>query len=239
MNFLKKYWYLLFISLITGGLGIVTYLTSQKLNQEKPVAPNVAQITPHAAAAACQVAFAIPTPPGDTPTNTPPDTSTNTPTNTLAHTPTNTPPNTPTSTPVPLCNSTCDVDSDCPSGLVCAQDGSNKFCRNSQCTSESDCDCPKPTNTPTNTPTPVPLCNDTCSSNSDCPSGLVCYTSGSNSYCRNSSCTSETDCQCPGITNTPSPIPTPSIPVAGTGPSVLGAATIGGAILLLLLGLAL
>src|SRR4030042_4041923 len=54
---------------------------------------------------------------------------------------------------------------------------------------------------PTNTPTPTPLarCNNGCSKNADCETGLVC----SGSMCRNPSCTGQTDCVCPTPTPTP------------------------------------
>jgi len=67
---------------------------------------------------------------------------------------------------------------------------------------------PTPTVTVTVTPTPTPTipvgCNQTCSSDANCTSGLVCY----NSRCRSSSCPSETDCTCPGPTVTPTPTTT-------------------------------
>lgn len=145
MNFLKKYWYLFLVAFITIGLGVVTFLTSQQLKREEPVAPSVPQEQPEAAVPACKktLTFAVSTP-------------TPTPTGELTPTPTSTPTNTPT---------------------------------------------PTPTSTPgpTATPTPTPL---------------------------------------PGAP-TPTPTPaTPKVPVAGSGPSVLGATVIAGGLLLLLLGLA-
>jgi hypothetical protein len=53
--------------------------------------------------------------------------------------------------------------------------------------------------------------------------------------CRNASCTSQTDCVCV-VDQTQ---PAPKIPVSGSGFSILGASIIGGALLILLLGLAL
>ncbi len=95
----------------------------------------------------------------------------------------------------------------------------------------------KPTTTPTSTATATatatanPQCNYACTSNSNCPSGLMCYipsgaTSGS---CRNTACLSETDCLCPlpETEDTP-PAPTeiasqPELPEAGTSwPTILG-----------------
>lgn len=125
----------------------------------------------------------------------------------------------------------------------------------------------KPTATPTSTPTatltPTPTatstgstnaCNGTCGSNSNCQSGLYCYSG----YCRNPLCASDTSCGCSSATATPtatatatgstittstttsstqtSPLP---IPVTGTDwPTIVGAGVgivaIIGAILLAL-----
>lgn len=177
MNALKKYWYFILLLLITAGLGIMTFLTSQKLTSTQPVAPTVPQATPKAAEPACTLSFSIAA-------------ATNTPT----HTPTNTPIDTPTSTPTGT-----------------------------------------PGNTATPSPTTAPLasCNNTCVINTDCTSGLVCM----DGACRNPSCTEQTDCTCTVVEETAAP--TPEVPVAGTGPTVLGISVIGGGILLLLLGLAL
>jgi len=111
--------------------------------------------------------------------------------------------------------------------------------------------------TPTLSPTPVsPYCDASCGVDSDCPSGLVCSTVTEVKRCRNSACVSSSNCTCPStptptrptviVTATPVPVsktiaigstatPTPKVPVAGV-PSVLGASTIIGGILLLLLG---
>ncbi len=88
-----------------------------------------------------------------------------------------------------------------------------------------------PTPTLTLTPTPTPqyvACNASCTVNTDCTSGLVCL----EGKCRNAMCAEKTTCQCDVVS------PTPKTPVAGTGPSVLGAMTIAGGFLLVLLGLA-
>jgi hypothetical protein len=90
-----------------------------------------------------------------------------------------------------------------------------------------------PTGTPsvTLTPTPTPnlsICNSGCTVNADCAGGLVCI----EGFCRNASCTEKTSCQCETTT------PTPQTPIAGTGPSILGASVIGIGALLLLFGLA-
>ncbi|MEK7587322.1 MAG: hypothetical protein AAB457_00710 [Patescibacteria group bacterium] len=190
MNALKKYWHLMFISLLTIGLAVMVFLTSGKLTTTKPVAPTVPQVTPKAAAPACTLAFAIATP-TPTPTSTPGPTATPTPT------PTPGPTATPTPTPTP-------------------QQGG-----------------------PTSTPQPAKAsCNNNCNATSDCASGLTC----TGNVCRNPSCTTKTNCVCDvaaGPTPTPTTPPVPKVPVAGSGPTVLGISVIGGGLLLLLLGLAL
>jgi hypothetical protein len=61
-----------------------------------------------------------------------------------------------------------------------------------------------PTATPTSTPTPTPTgtansCNKSCGSNSNCQSGLYCYSG----YCRNPLCASDSTCGCGSATSTP------------------------------------
>lgn len=73
-------------------------------------------------------------------------------------------------------------------------------------------------------------CGGTCGSNSNCASGLFC----SNGFCRNASCSSDTDCICNSATTTPTKAPTTApvvvtptdvpVPVTGTSwPTILGA----------------
>lgn len=181
---MKKNWYIIFLSIITIGLGVVAFLTSQKLRQTTPVAPTVPQVSPKAAEPACTLTFTVavatptPTTPGPSPTPTPTPEPSPTPTNTPA----------PTATPAPVgCNNSCSNDGGCQSGLVC----SAGFCRNPSCTSQSSCNCPQPTATPGTT-----------------------------------------------VQSTPTGIPTPKVPVAGSGPSVMGVSVIAGGLLLILLGLA-
>ena len=161
-------------------------------------------------------------------------------------TPTPSPTASPTASPVSLCNSACSTTSDCPSGLSCyipsGATGGN--CRNTSCTSATNCTCatatPTPTPTPTRTPsptpvitasptpvvtaTPVPQCNSVCTTNSQCMTGTVCYipsgqTSGN---CRNTQCLSETDCTCAVVTVTTPPAE-PTLPEVGTKwPTVVG-----------------
>ena len=232
MNILKKYWHLILVLILTIALGIGAFYTSQQLTKTTPVAPNVPQAEPQAAVAACTLAFTISTPtPTHTPTHTPTGTTTvtNTPTHTPTHTPTNTA--TPTATPNPQCNSSCTINSDCPSGLVCSE----SRCRNVACLEQSSCTCPaSPTPTITSSPTPTPspiaqvLCNSPCTVNTDCSDGLVCV----DSACRNATCSEKTTCQC-DIAQ-----PVPQTPIAGTGPTILGASVITIGALLLFLGLA-
>ncbi len=158
MNIFKKYWYLVVVALITVGLAVVTFLTSQQLKREEPIAPSVPQAKPRAVENQCRIelTFAV-----STPTPTPTGEATPTPTGTPADTPTPTPTGTPGPTATPT---------------------------------------PTGTSGPTSTPTPT------------LPPGAP--------------------------TATPTPA-TPQVPVAGSGPSVLGASIIAGGILLLLLGLGL
>ncbi|GEM_PF-5123840 len=111
---------------------------------------------------------------------------------------------------------------------------------------------PSLTVAPTATPTPVAQCGTTCSTNSDCPSSMVCYVG----VCRNPSCTTSSNCICATATPTATPTTvalatptpatatpttiavaqpkaTPTLPTAGaTAPTIL--AITGGAILLIL-----
>jgi len=91
-----------------------------------------------------------------------------------------------------------------------------------------------PSSTSTSTPTPVPLasCNNNCNITSDCLSGYACI----NGFCRNPSCSEETNCICPVAETTPT-IPV-DIPVTG-GFDLLGSAIIGIAGILLLFGIVL
>lgn len=79
---------------------------------------------------------------------------------------------------------------------------------------------PTTTATPTVTPTatPVPECNYNCSSNSDCPSSLICsIPSGSTlGSCRNPSCTGQISCTCATTAPTPTPTATNLIAQAST-----------------------
>jgi len=116
---------------------------------------------------------------------------------------------------------------------------------------------------PTSPPSAPGVCDASCDNDSGCQSGFVCVSVDGIKRCRKPECSSYANCVCPAatatpipttvrviVTATPTPIvvtatpaptiiaaaPIPKTPVSGV-PSVLGAATIGGGILLLLLGL--
>ena len=213
-------------------LAVIAIFTAIRLYQTRnqAVAPNVPSSKPAAAeptllgtpvSSICSLSFNIATP---------------------------TPTVTATPTTPPSCNSTCSINSDCPNNLVCYKQGSSTtgYCRNTQCTSQPNCLCPTATPTATATatvtPSPVPQCNSTCSTNNDCTNNLVCYIpSGSTTgYCRNTQCTSQSNCLCPTTTPTTtatatptatsvivyaSPTEQPTLPEAGTTlPTIIGTA---------------
>lgn len=173
--------------------------------------------------AACQTFFnvlplsATPTPfPTPTPTPTPSPTPTPTPT---PPAPSPSASATPSPTPVTGCNYACTNNADCPSTLFCYQGA----CRNASCSTAASCICGGPTPTPSPTPvgaspTPVPttppFCASTCTTNSECPSTMICYTGS----CRNPSCVTATNCLCAGATPNPTPLTklTQAGSVAGT-----------------------
>ena len=240
MSFLKKYWYLLLVTIITVGIGVVAYLTSTKLEQQAPVAPTVPQVTPKATDVNCKLVFSIEvettptvTPTGEvTPSATPTSTPTATPGPTATPSPTPNPNNTkpecieltvePTTGTVPYTVTlTCtgkDVDGDITAAEFTLPEGSTKLVEQ----------------------------------NVGSPGSLTTtYTvtgSGANSFsCRvrdnNFAWVSSDACRLstgptptPGPSGTPTPIPTPRVPIAGV-PSVLGASVVVGGVLLLLLGL--
>jgi hypothetical protein len=239
--FIKKYWYIITLLAITLGLGVVTFLTSQQLSKVSPVAPNVPQVKPKAASEACTISFSIAQSATPTPTSA-----------------------------VGACNTVCGIDSDCQSWLIC----SHGFCRNPSCNGKADCTCIQPTNTPTVVPsstpvptatstpnpsgtpvptaTPVPIlgCNYSCTSDSQCQSGLVC----SGGYCRNNNCTEQSNCTCVLANTTPTPTillamgptatpvpptegPSPKTPVSGNPTVTILSIAVAG--IFLIFGLAL
>ncbi len=87
------------------------------------------------------------------------------------------------------------------------------------------------TSQPTATTTTIASCSQSCGTDSDCDSGLVCYTG----MCRKPECLDEEDCSCPvAIEDTP----VPETPVTGV-PSVAGIVSALGGILLIIIGLLL
>lgn len=241
MNFFKKYWYLLIVTIITVGIGAVAYLTSTKLENQQPVAPNVPQVTPHAAATACRLSFALtvntPTPtntgsPTETPTNTPTGNPTATPSNTPTATPTDQPGNTKpectgltitpnTGIPPYTATLTCsgkDVDGDITAVEFTLPDGTKKLV-------EQNVGSPGSLTT-TYTVTTGGAYSFSCQVRDNNNAWV------SSDACRISVGPTPTS----GPTPTPTPIPTPKIPVAGV-PSVLGASVVAGGVFLLLLGL--
>jgi hypothetical protein len=120
-----------------------------------------------------------------------------------------------------------------------ANGATNGSCRNTQCTTESSCLCATATATATATTTSTatatatattnPQCNYACTSNSNCPSSMICYIpSGSTAgNCRSTQCLSETDCTCAVATSTSTSVAVstdqPTLPVVGTRwPTLLG-----------------
>jgi hypothetical protein len=221
MKTLKKYWYIISLLVVTLGLGVVTYLTSQKLTNTDSVAPNVPQVKPKALSAACTLQFTIASP-SETVTGTVTVTQTPTGTTTVTQTPTQTPTGTTTVTQTPT---------QTPTGTTTV--------------TQTPTNTPVSTNTPTQTPTPMAGCNFACTTDTDCPSGLVCASSGT---CRNASCTDRSNCTCVTSTSTPTPttaqisevvpteVPLPQTPVSGS-PAIFGVTIAAAGLILLLLGL--
>ncbi len=86
---------------------------------------------------------------------------------------------------------------------------------------------------PSITPTvpPVYACNSSCTTSSQCPSGMTCYiTSGQTTgVCRNVSCTDRTDCTCLSPTTAPTAPPVvTALPQTGNEDSKNKGAVIGG-----------
>ncbi len=238
MNFIKKYWYLLVVTIITIGIGVVAYLTSTKLEQQQSVAPTVPQVTPKAVNEAnCKLVFSLATITGTpTPTGTITNTPTATPTGEITDTPTATPTGeshrpdctdlavAPSTGTIPFTTTlTCSgtiVGGDITAAEFTLPDGTTKLVEK-------------------NVGNPGSISYDYTVGQAGSLS-FSCRVRDNNfnfssvtDACRKSIGPTPTG----GPTSTPSPIPTPKIPVAGSG-SVLGAATIAGGILLLLFGLA-
>lgn len=211
-------------TLVLAGVAIFTAIRLYQ-TRDTAVAPNVpssrpaAQVAPTTPPAnACSLSFTL-----LVQTPTPTATSTSTATATA------------TSTAVPQCDSTCNSSADCPSNLTCYKPNGATAgnCRNASCTTASNCFCSTSTPTATATSTSkatvtptatsAPQCNYSCTSNSGCPSSMICYIpSGATAgNCRNTQCLTETDCLCPNPTSTATT--TPTLPEVGTKwPTVIG-----------------
>lgn len=244
MSFLKKYWYLLLVTFITVGIGVVAYLTSTKLETRQPVAPTVPQVTPKATDVNCKLVFTLSTDTTPTPTSTtgptPTETATPTPTLTPTATPTGVSNNTrpvctdltiepATGTPPYAVTLTCfgrDDDGDITAAEFTMPDGSTKLVEDNVGSPGSL----STTYTVTNTGAYSFSCqvrdnNNVWVSSADCRIGVQPTTPPG---------TTATPTVPPGATATPA---TPKVPVAGV-PSILGASVVAGGLLLLLLGLA-
>ena len=248
MRFLKKYWYLMLVTIITMGIGVVAYLTSTKLEQQGPVAPTVPQVTPKASDVNCKLIFSLAVDNTPTPTSTPGPTPTPTPTSTPGPTPTPTPTSTPgptpTPTPTPVPGNTNPI---CVDLTVNPATGTVPYTVTLTCTGrDNDGDIIAAEFTMPDGSTK--LIEQNVGSPGSLTTTYTVTTSGAYSFsCRvrdnNNVWIASDDCRVssgvtppPGTTATPTPIPTPKIPVAGV-PSVLGASIVTGGILLLLLGL--
>lgn len=245
MRFIKRYWYLLLLALITGAVGIVVFLTSQKLEQTTPVAPTVPQATPKAVAPNCTLTFAIAETTTGTPTPTPTPTSTPTPTPTANKDPDCTgltvSPNSGTAVPL-AATLTCtglDVDGDITAAEFVYGDGKTEVV-------EKNVGSPGSLSI-SHTYTQLGSYGVSCrvrdnnfkySSVPDACKKTLTITPPGTTPAPVVVRPTVTSTPGPIALATPTPIPTPKVPVAGTGPSVLGASVVAGGLLLLLLGLA-
>jgi hypothetical protein len=240
MNFFKKYWYLLLVTAITIGIGVVAYLTSTKLEQQQSVAPTVPQATPFAVNQTnCKLVFSL-----ASITSTPTATPTG-PTNTPTATPTGSITNTPTATPTgqsfrPECtglavsprtgtlpyNTTLTCSGSITGGDITAAeftlpDGTTKLVEKN-----------------VGNPGSITLEYNVSQSGSLSFSCRVRDNNFNYSSVSDACRTNLGPTATPNPSGTATPYPTPKIPVAGAGPSILGAMTVAGGVLLLLLGLA-
>ncbi|MCL4200291.1 hypothetical protein KJZ67_03040 [Patescibacteria group bacterium] len=240
MGFLKKYWYLLLVTIVTAGIGVVAYITSTKLEQRAPVAPTVPQVTPKATDVNCKLVFSIDAEPTPTPTDGPTPTPTPTPT----PGPTATPTPQPTATPTPVANNKNPV---CVDLTVEPATGTVPYTVTLTCVGRDD-DGDITAAEFTMPDGSTKLVEQNVGSPGSLTTTYTVTTSGAYSFsCQvrdnNSVWVSSENCRVstgptppPGTTATPTPIPTPKIPVAGV-PSVLGASVVAGGLLLLLIGL--
>lgn len=125
-------------TVILAGIAIFTALRLYQ-TRDVAVAPNVPSSKPKAQEIVntCNLSFSLtvtPTQPPTAPPTVPPI---------VTAPPTVTPTPTPTASPNPQCNNSCTSNSQCPSGLMCyiASGQTAGNCRNTQCLSETDCNC--------------------------------------------------------------------------------------------------
>lgn len=244
MSFFKKYWYLLLVTIITVGIGVVAYLTSTKLEQQAPVAPTVPQATPQAVASACRLSFSISV--DNTPTPTPTTEASPTPSPTPTEGPTPSPTPTPTPEPSPTPSPTPqpgNTNPECLDLVVEPENGTPPYTVTLTCTGK-DIDGDITAAEFTLPDGSTKLVEENVGSPGSLTTTYTISSGGGYSFsCRvrdnNNVWVSSDACRVStaGPTPTPSPIPTPRVPVAGV-PSVLGASVVAGGILLLLLGLA-
>jgi hypothetical protein len=154
------------VVLLVAAIGVV-FITRQTSGPE-PLAPTAPQSRP--SAGSCSLEFTVEATPGP------------------SESPSPSPSPTPSPTPVAQCGTTCTGDTDCPTSMVC----SSGVCRNPSCTESSTCVCATATPSPTPSPTPVASCNAECSTDTQCPSNLICYTG----RCRMPGCTAVDSCTC-------------------------------------------
>lgn len=250
MSFLKKYWYLVILTLVTVALGVATFLITQKLKQEAPVAPTVPQEEPKAVAPACTLTFAI-----SIPTTTPTETPTPTPTSTPTPTPTPTPTSAPNTDPTCTGMSASPASGDAPLEVTFTCSGVDpdgditaaefNFGNGETRLVEKNVGSPGSLSTTysySQTGNFGASCRvrDNNFKFSGIPDGCKKTISVGGAGAQVTTPTPTTPRQIvEGPTPTPTAAPTPKVPVSGVGPTVLGAAAIGGGLLLLLLGLAL
>lgn len=248
MKKIQSYWHLILITVVTLVLGVTVFLTSQKLTQRQPVAPTVPQSTPKAAAPSCTLTFSIVSP---TPTVTP----------TVTLTPTATPTSTankdpdcsglsvnPSSGTAPLAvNLTCsgiDQDGDITAAEFILGDGTTKLVEKNVGSPGSlsfsytyggngtyNATCRVRDNNQKFSGTP-----DACKKTITVSSGGTTTTTTGGGLTNIIAHNSPTPIP---LVTIPSAAPTPKVPVAGVGPSVLGVSIISLGGLLVLLGLAL
>src|SRR5258706_8735179 len=158
---------ILIATFILAGVAIFTAIRLYQLRQTS-VAPNAPESQPRAQEVTptqpptnnCSLSFTLSvTPPTPTPTGSVSPTPTATPHVTPTPTVTATPTATATATPIAQCNTSCTTNSGCPSNLICSipAGATTGNCRNTSCTSATNCVCATATPHATATATPAAL----------------------------------------------------------------------------------